>query len=201
VTPPAPSARASDAAVVPDAPPAGEAKPATPAAEAKPVSPQEPKAAAEAKPSAPQEPKASAEAKPEAKPTAAREKLADKDVARDAWRRNLPDVSSEPGKAAMLIPIKGSIEGSTYHVSAKPKSVLVVLPKGDSMITMPFYSVKRDGFRQLWIKKEDESGTTLRIVLGEASDPQVEIRDDFVRVTIRRPAGAPATDPGAPVAP
>jgi hypothetical protein len=138
---------------------------------------------------------------PPPKPEAAREKTADKDVARDAWRKNLPDISTEPGKAAMLIPIKGSIEGATYHVTAKPRSVLIALPKGESMITMPFYSVKHDGFRQLWIKKEDEAGTNLRIVLGEASDPQVEIKDDFVRVTIRRPVPAAPAATDAPAAP
>jgi hypothetical protein len=136
------------------------------------------------------EPKAAPPSKAEA--PAPREKGADKEVARDAWRKNLPDVSAEPGKAAMLIPIKGSIEGATYHVTAKPKAVLISLPKGESMITMPFYSVRHDGFRQLWIKKDDEAGTSLRVVLGDASDPQVEIKDDFVRVTIRRAAEAPA---------
>ena len=55
-----------------------------------------------------------------------REKPNDKDVARDAWRKNLPDISPEPGKAAILIPIKGSIESATYHVTVKPRSVLIV---------------------------------------------------------------------------
>jgi hypothetical protein len=121
------------------------------------------------------------------------EKSADKDVARDAWRKNLPDISPEPGKSSILIPIKGSIDGSTYHVTAKPKSVLISLPKGESMITMPFYNIRHDGFRQLWIKKDDQTGaTTIRVVLGEATDPQVEIKDEFVRVTVRRPDEAPA---------
>ncbi len=126
---------------------------------------------------------------PRAKP--ADTKLADKDLAREAWRKNLPDITTEPGKAAMLIPIRGSIEGAVFHVTSKPRSVLVTLPKAESMITMEFYGPKRDGFRQLWIKKDD-SGTTLRIVLGEATDPQVEIKDEFVRVTVRRPAESPA---------
>jgi len=142
--------------------------------------------------------------KPAAKPAAevSHDKLADKDVARDAWRKNLPDISPEPGKAAMLIPIKGPIDGATYHVTLKPRSVLITLPKAESMITMPFYSVRHDGFRQLWIKKDEATGsTTIRVVLGEASDPQVEIKDDFVRVTVRRPAPESATAaPGAPSA-
>jgi hypothetical protein len=196
VPPPAPVAPTPDAAAAPSEKPAAapDAGPAAPAAEAKPAPTPEPK------PAPTPEPKA--ETRPEAKPAATREKAADKDVARDAWRKNLPDISAEPGKAAMLIPIKGSTDGSTYHVTNKPKAVLVLLPKGESMITMPFYSVKHDGFRQLWIKKEDETGTTLRIVLGEASDPQVEIKDDFVRVTIRRPAAAaPSAAPSEPAAP
>jgi hypothetical protein len=97
----------------------------------------------------------------------------------------------------MLIPIKGSTEGATYHVTAKPKTVLITLPKGESMITMPFYSVKHDGFRTLWIKKDDEAGTSIRVVLGDGSDPQVEIKDDFVRITVRRQAEAPAPTAGA----
>jgi hypothetical protein len=128
------------------------------------------------------------------------EKGADKDVARDAWRKNLPDISPEPGKSSILIPIKGSTDGSTYHVTAKPRSVLISLPKGESMITMPFYSIRHDGFRQLWIKKDDQTGvTTIRVVLGDATDPQVEIKDEFVRVTVRRPEEAPAatTTPAA----
>jgi hypothetical protein len=147
--------------------------------------------------------KADAAAAPEAKPEAAaasakaeapasREKTADKDVAREAWRKNQPDISVDGGKATMIIPIKGSIDGATYHVTTKPRSVLVTLPKGESMITMPYYPLKRDGFRQLWIKKDEQSGATvLRIVLGDVSDPQADIKDDYVRVTVRRPADAP----------
>ncbi len=151
---------------------------------------------------APAPPVAVEKTKPAAEPSTAaktdasgtHEKGADKDVARDAWRKNLPDISPEPGKSSILIPIKGSTDGSTYHVTAKPKSVLISLPKGESMITMPFYSIRHDGFRQLWIKKDDQTGaTTIRVVLGEATDPQVEIKDEFVRVTVRRPDETPAT--------
>ena len=46
---------------------------------------------------APAQPKVAPPGKPEA--PASHEKLADKEVARDAWRKNLPDVSAEPGKA------------------------------------------------------------------------------------------------------
>ncbi|HVZ73220.1 MAG TPA: hypothetical protein VHJ20_12655 [Polyangia bacterium] len=124
-------------------------------------------------------------------------KPSDKETAREAWRKNLPDITTEPGKSAILIPIRGSIEGAVFHVTTKPRSVLVTLPKAESMITMEFYGIKRDGFRQLWIKKTDD-GTTLRLVLGDVSDPQVEIKDEFVRVTVRRPVeGSPAAAPAA----
>jgi hypothetical protein len=189
--PPAPAPNAADAAGDSPAAPAlpePPAAPARPQASAEPApAPAEPAAAPAPKAAAaPAQPKpvAAAPSKPEASPT--HEKAADKEVARDAWRKNLPDVSGEPGKATMIIPIKGSTEGATYHVTVKPKSVLISLPKAESMITMPFYSVKHDGFRQLWIKKDEESGTSIRVVLGDASDPQVEIKDEFVRVTVRR---------------
>jgi hypothetical protein len=165
-----------------------------PPTEPKPEPKPEPRAAStpEPKPAvAPPIPTTAAKGEPHERP-------ADKDVARDAWRKNLPDVTTEPGRASMLIPIKGSIEGATYHVTVKPRSVLVTLPKAESMITMPFYSVRHDGFRQLWIKKDEASGaTTMRIVLGDATDPQAEIKDDFVRVTVKRLEGAPAPSPAS----
>jgi hypothetical protein len=120
----------------------------------------------------------------------ASDKPSDKDIAREAWRRNLPDISSsEETKASILIPIKGSIEGATYHVSTKPKSVVVNLPKADALITMRFYKIKREGFRNLWILKQEEGeGTTVKLMLGEATAPQVEIKDDYVRINVRKPA-------------
>jgi len=122
--------------------------------------------------------------------TAAGDKPTDKDIAREAWRRNLPDISSsEDTKASILIPIKGSIEGATYHVNTKPKSVVVNLPKADSLITMRFYKIKREGFRNLWILKQEEGeGTTVKLMLGEATAPQVEIKDDYIRINVRKPA-------------
>ena len=46
--------------------------------------------------------------------------------------------------------------------------------------------VRRDGFLNLWIKHDDAQGTTLRVMLGDAVDPQVEIQEDFVRVTVQK---------------
>jgi hypothetical protein len=116
-------------------------------------------------------------------------KPTDKDIAREAWRRNLPDISSpDDTKASILIPIKGSIEGATYHVNTKPKSVVINLPKADPLITMRFYKIKREGLRNLWILKQEEGeGTTVKLMLGEAVSPSVEIKDDFVRINVRKP--------------
>jgi hypothetical protein len=196
--PPPPPVAVADAAAAPDAAKADAAKADAAPVEVSPQQKPAPKPAAAEVPA----PQAAVEkAKPaadvaKAEASGTHEKGADKDVARDAWRKNLPDISPEPGKSSILIPIKGSIDGSTYHVTAKPKSVLISLPKGESMITMPFYNIRHDGFRQLWIKKDDQTGaTTIRVVLGEATDPQVEIKDEFVRVTVRRPDEAPAAAP------
>jgi len=161
--------------------------------------------AAPAAAAAPADPKdgtaaAPAAAAPEHRTADRGEKPTDKDTAREAWRRNLPDISSDHGKASILIPIRGSTEGATYHVTNKPRAVLVNLPKGESMITMRYYRLKRDGFHQLWIKQEEAEGTTLRVVLEGAYDPQVEIKDDFVRVTVRRPAESSAAPAPAPAA-
>jgi hypothetical protein len=126
------------------------------------------------------------------KALADKEKATDRDAAREAWRHNLPDISVDSGKAAILIPIRGSIEGATYHVISKPHAVQVNLPKATPMVTMPYYKLKREGFRQLWVKQDDAEGTTLKVVLAEGLDPQVEIKDDFVRVVIRQLADQPS---------
>jgi hypothetical protein len=129
------------------------------------------------------------------------ESPSDKDVARQAWRRNLPDLGHGDGKASILIPLKGSIEGASFRVTARPHTVRVTLPKAASMITMRMYRVNRDGFRLLWIDQAEadadpKDGTTIRIGLADVGDPQVEIKDDFVRVTVRRsPEGAPPEAP------
>jgi hypothetical protein len=105
----------------------------------------------------------------------------------------MPDISVDSGKAAILIPIRGSIEGATYHVITKPRAVQVTLPKATPMVTMPYYKLKREGFRQLWVKQDDAEGTTLKVVLGDDGlDPQVEIKDDFVRVIVRQAGDQPA---------
>ena len=126
------------------------------------------------------------------------EKQADKDVAREAWRRNLPDLHVDGPRASLLVPLKGSIEGSTFHVTNRPHAVIVKLPQAASMITMRLYRLERDGFRKLWIDQAEknakaEDGTTLKVTLSDQGAPQVEVKADFVRITVRRPDSAPET--------
>ncbi len=128
----------------------------------------------------------------------------DKDQAREAWRRNRPDITAAGNKASMMIPIKGSVEGATYNYIARQRQVVVTLPRATSLNTMQFYRLKRDGFHQVWVKQPEKDakpadGTTIKIGVSDAGEPQVEIRDEFVRVTVRRPDAA-ARPTGAPKA-
>ena len=116
----------------------------------------------------------------------------DKEIARAAWRKNLPDVSADASKASILIPIRGSTEGSTWHALDNPRGVLVSLPKAESMISMEFYKIRHDGFLNLWIKHDAQQGSSLRVTLSDAANPQVEIQDDFVRVTVQKIVPVPA---------
>jgi puromycin-sensitive aminopeptidase len=137
------------------------------------------------------------------------EKQSDKDLAREAWRKNLPDVSVDGQRATLLIPLKGSSQGATFHVTNRPHAVVVKLPRAASMITMRLYRVEREGFRLVRINQAEkdakaEDGTELKISLADSGGPDVEIKDDYVRVTVRRPgqpssAGHPAAraDAGA----
>ena len=115
----------------------------------------------------------------------------DKDLAREAWRRNRPDVTSAANKTSVLIPIKGSSKGSSSKVLRKTRTVVVTLPKAVAMITMRVYNLKHPVFHRVWIDQDEanakpEDGSKLRIILGQTYDPQIEITDDFVRVSVRR---------------
>jgi len=136
------------------------------------------------------------------------ERPADKDLARQAWRSNRPDVSTDGGKSSILIPLKGSIAGAGFHVTNKPHAVIVTLPQAASLITMRVYRVNRDGFRLLWINQAEKDadpkdGSSLKLGLSDWGDPLVEIKDDFVRVTIHRqgPSAPAATDRATKAAP
>ena len=103
-------------------------------------------------------------------------------------------------KTSVMVPIKGSIKGSDFKILKKSRTVVVTLPRAVSMVTMRVYNLKHPSFKKLWIDQDEANaqpanGTKLRLILSQTFDPQVEITDDFVRVTIRRPepaADAPA---------
>jgi hypothetical protein len=59
---------------------------------------------------------------------------------------------------------------------------------------MRFYKIRREGLSNLWIKQDESEGTTLKLMLNEATSPTVEIKDDFVRITVRKPADLPPSD-------
>ena len=124
-----------------------------------------------------------------------KQRQADKDLAREAWRRNRPDISVNGSKTAILVPIRGSIKGSDFKITDKRRKVLVTLPKAVSMVTLHVYNLKHPSFKKVWIDQDEANaqprvGSKLRFILGQSLDPQVEITDDFVRVTIRRPESA-----------
>ncbi len=123
-------------------------------------------------------------------------------MAREAWRHNRPNLSTDGNKASILIPIKGSIAGAGFQVSNKPHAVVVTLPKAASLVTMRVYRVNREGFRLLWINQAEKDanpkdGSSLKLGLSDLGDPLVEIKDDFVRVTVHLPAPAAPSHDGA----
>jgi hypothetical protein len=153
------------------------------------------KVAVEPEPTKPEPAKPSEEPETATTPAAKaidKQKQADRDLAREAWRRNRPDISIAGAKTSILVPIKGSIKGADFKISDKRRLVTVTLPRAVSMVTMRVYNLKHPSFKKLWIDQDEANaqpadGTKMRLILGQTLDPQVEITDDFVRVTIRRP--------------
>ena len=123
-----------------------------------------------------------------------KQKQADKDLAREAWRRNRPDISVAGAKTSLLVPIKGSIKGADFKILDKRASVAVTLPRAVSMVTMRVYNLKHPrsrGSGSIRMRRTRSRRTErCALILAQSLDPQVEITEDFVRVTIRRPDSA-----------
>ena len=118
--------------------------------------------------------------------------LAEKDMAREAWRRNWPTLCSnaETGKAFILIPIKGSIEKGTSELKRKPvREARVNLPDAESQLTLKLYKLRRMGFKDLKIGPMDEgTGTRFRVRLQPgAGDPVFEIKETYAKITVAMP--------------
>lgn len=118
--------------------------------------------------------------------------LSEKDMAREAWRKNQPAICAVSAKKAfMLIPIKGSIEGETHQLHRKPvREARVILPAGsESLLTMKQYKVKRLGFKELRVNATEQGGTRLRIKLqAGAGDPVFDVKDGYAKITVATPA-------------
>jgi hypothetical protein len=118
--------------------------------------------------------------------------MADKDIAREAWRRNWPTLCrvGDTGKAFILIPIKGSIEKANGDLKRKPvREARVTLPEAESQLTLKLYKLRRMGFKDLKIgPPEDGPGVRLRVrLLPGAGDPIFEIKDGYAKITVAMP--------------
>ena len=118
--------------------------------------------------------------------------MVDKDIAREAWRRNWPTLckAGDTGKAFILIPIKGSIEKANGDLKRKPvREARVTLPEAESQLTLKLYKLRRMGFKDLKIgPPEDGPGVRLRVrLLPGAGDPIFEIKDGYAKITVAIP--------------
>jgi hypothetical protein len=118
--------------------------------------------------------------------------LPEKDIAREAWRRNWPTICAvgATGKAFILIPLKGALEGEIHELRRRPtREARVVLPAGaESLLTMKQYKVKKMGFKELRVSASEGGGSRLRVKLQPgAGDPVFEIKDGYAKITISTP--------------
>jgi hypothetical protein len=119
--------------------------------------------------------------------------LAEKDMAREAWRRNWPTTClvGDTGKAFILIPIKGSIDNGTWELRRKPvREARVNLPQAESQLTLKLYKLKRMGFKDLKIGgMDDGNGTRFRVRLQNgAGDPVFDVKDGYAKITVATPS-------------
>jgi hypothetical protein len=188
-------AQASDGAAIADAAAAAvDASAGAKGAELAPPAPKATEPAPKTAEPAPAEPSAPAH---KAAAAADNKDKEDKDTAHEAWRANAPSITTSGTKSVMIVPLKGSSEDASYKLVRKSKAVIITLPHAASMITMKLYNLKKDGFKQLWVYQQEvnakaSDGSALKVVFTEPVDPVVDIKDDYVRVTIRHPEAAAA---------
>lgn len=119
--------------------------------------------------------------------------LAEKDMAREAWRRNWPTICpvADTGKAFILIPIKGSLENAIWELRRKPaREARVSLPAAESQLTLKLYKLRRMGFKDLKIGPTDDgNGTRLRVrLLPGAGDPVFDVKESYAKITVAVPS-------------
>jgi hypothetical protein len=123
--------------------------------------------------------------------------LGDKEISREAWRRNWPIVCKAAAgeKVAIFIPLKGSLDGETHEVRQRPtREVRINLPAGESLLTMRLYKLRRMGIVDLrvlpWEGKAHGTRLRLKLQPGEV-DPVLEIKDGYAKITLDTPATNP----------
>jgi hypothetical protein len=117
--------------------------------------------------------------------------LPEKDIAREAWRKNIPTIclggSGRNQKASIYLPLKGTTADATYDYRRKQRLVRIIAPSAVSQLTMVQYKLRRHGFRDLKLAAEG-NGSKFRLSLEKGfSDPVVELKESFIRVVISVP--------------
>lgn len=120
--------------------------------------------------------------------------LPDKDIAREAWRRNWPTICPLAGgeKAFIVIPIKGIIAGEVHELRHHPsREARVVLPlETESQLTLKQYKINRFGFKELKISPMDDGRVRLRIRLQpESGDPIFDVKEGYAKITVATHGG------------
>lgn len=120
--------------------------------------------------------------------------LPEKDMAREAWRRNWPTICTigDTGKGFILIPVKGAVQNAVVELKRKPvREARVSLPQAESQLTLKLYKLKKLGFKDLKIGPVDESGgtgTRLRVrLMPGAGDPVFDVKDGYAKITVATP--------------
>ena len=127
--------------------------------------------------------------------------LPEKDMAREAWRRNWPTICTvaDTGKGFILIPVKGPVQNAVVELKRKPvREARVNLPQAESQLTLKLYKLKKLGFKDLKVGPIDEgagTGTRLRVrLMPGAGDPVFEVKDGYAKITVATPDKSDKSD-------
>lgn len=117
--------------------------------------------------------------------------LPEKDIAREAWRRNVPTIcvggSGKSQRISLYLPVKGATNDATYDYRRKQRLVRITAPSAGSQLTMVQYKLRRHGFHELKIAPEG-NGSKFRLTIEKGfPDPAVELKESFIKVVLAAP--------------
>lgn len=85
----------------------------------------------------------------------------------------------------LVVPIRGSIEGSSSYALTRPPGVVIKLPAAEARVPLADYRVNDGGFGVVWVRRGEPSGLHLRFHFrAKELQHTIALAEDRVALTL-----------------